>query len=70
MSHMIKPLKTCFQPRQAKALKECAGIFSAEEYPEFKDRESIEAWVRNLRQEADERLARLFSKSPEEKPPA
>lgn len=44
--------------KQAKALKECAGIFSPDEYPEFKDRESIEAWVRNLRREAEERLAR------------
>lgn len=70
MPDMAKPPKTGFRPRQAKALKECAGIFSAEEYPEFKDRESIEAWVRSLRREAEKRLARLFSKNPEEKPPA
>ncbi|WP_084665001.1 hypothetical protein [Thermanaeromonas toyohensis] len=44
--------------KQAKALKECAGIFSPDQYPEFKDRENIEAWVRNLRLEAEERLAR------------
>ncbi|CEP67117.1 Uncharacterized [Moorella glycerini] len=44
--------------KQAKALKECRGVFTPDEYPEFRDRESIKAWVRNLRQEAEERLAR------------
>ena len=43
--------------KQAKALKECCGIFAPEDYPEFRSREDIEAWVRNLRQEAEERMA-------------
>lgn len=47
--------------KQAKALKECRGIFTTDEYPEFKDRESIEDWVRNLRREAEEKLTRWSS---------
>jgi len=38
--------------KQAKALQECRGIYSALDYPEFVSRESTEAWVRRLRQEA------------------
>lgn len=53
--------KTLLPLKQAKALKEYQGIFTPDEYPEFRDGESIEAWVRSLRREADERLAR-FSK--------
>jgi len=44
--------------KQAKALKECRGGFTPDDYPEFRDRKSIEAWVRSLRQEVEERLAR------------
>lgn len=44
--------------KQAKALKECRGVFAPDDYPEFRDRKSIEAWVRSLRQEVEERLAR------------
>ncbi|GFN21968.1 hypothetical protein TAMC210_02840 [Thermanaeromonas sp. C210] len=57
MSKKTKPPKTGFQPSQAKALRECSGIFSPGEYPEFKDQESIEAGVRSLRREVDKRLA-------------
>jgi len=44
--------------KQTAAIKECPGAFTPEEYPEFKDRESVQAWVRNLRQEAEKRTAR------------
>lgn len=43
--------------KQAKALKECHGAFVPDEYPEFRDRESVKKWVRNLRKEAEERMA-------------
>ncbi len=49
--------------KQAEALKECQGAFNAKEYPEFRDRESIETWVRNLRQEAEKRTARWTTKN-------
>lgn len=44
--------------KQTKAIKECQGTFTTDRYPEFKDRESVQAWVRNLRQEAEKRTAR------------
>ncbi|GEA16346.1 hypothetical protein E308F_25920 [Moorella sp. E308F] len=50
--------------KQTEAIKECQGVFNPEKYPEFRDRESIEAWVRNLRREAEKRLAGW---SPDEK---
>jgi len=43
--------------KQAEALKESHGLFRPDEYPEFRDRDSIEKWVRNLRQEADKRVS-------------
>ncbi|MCL4439443.1 MAG: hypothetical protein M1609_02285 [Firmicutes bacterium] len=44
--------------KQTEAIKECQGAFTSDRYPEFKDRESVQAWVRNLRQEAEKRTAR------------
>ena len=43
--------------KQTEAIKECQGVFTSDRYPEFKDRESVQAWVRSLRQETEERLA-------------
>jgi hypothetical protein len=43
--------------KQASALQECRGVYKAEDYPEFETRESIEAWVRNLRQKAEARMS-------------
>jgi len=44
--------------KQAEALKEAHGLFKPDEYPEFRDRESTEKWVRDLRQETDKRVSR------------
>jgi hypothetical protein len=43
--------------KQTEAIKECQGALTPDRYPEFKDRESVQAWVRSLRRETEERLA-------------
>jgi metal-responsive CopG/Arc/MetJ family transcriptional regulator len=40
--------------RLGRALKESAGILSAEDYPAWEAPEKISAWVRELRRDADE----------------
>jgi metal-responsive CopG/Arc/MetJ family transcriptional regulator len=48
--------------RFGKALKESVGILSAEDYPEWETPERISAWVRELRNEADEGTERKLSR--------
>lgn len=51
--------KALLQLKQARALREYRGIFSAEDYPEFATPEKTRAWVDRLRREADERVKTL-----------
>lgn len=48
--------------RFGKALKEAVGILSAEDYPEWETPEKVSAWVRELRNEADEATERKLSR--------
>lgn len=48
--------RALLQLKQAKAIRECRGILSAEDYPEFATPEKTRAWVERLRREADERV--------------
>lgn len=40
------------------ALKETAGILSAEDHPEWETSEQVAAWVRESRQQSDQRIDR------------
>lgn len=48
--------RALLQLKQARALKECRGIFSDENYPEFATPEKTRAWAERLRRETDERM--------------
>ncbi len=52
--------KALLELKQAKALKEGRGIFTADRYPEFATSEATRAWVEAIRREADERMKRNF----------
>ena len=51
--------RALLQLKQARALRECRGVLSAEDYPEFATPENTKAWVERLRREADERVKAL-----------
>jgi len=50
--------KALTELKQAKALKEYRGIFTAGQYPEFATPDATRAWVEAIRKEADERMKR------------
>lgn len=52
--------KALLELKQAKALKECGGIFASGDYPEFATSESTKAWVETIREEADERMKQIL----------
>ena len=51
--------KELLRLKQRRALQAAAGIFKAEEYPEFAAADAS-AWVRNLRDETDRRRRGIF----------
>ena len=52
--------KELLRLKQRRALQAAAGIFKAEEYPEFAAAADASAWVRNLRDESDRRRREIF----------
>lgn len=52
--------KELIKLKQKKALKITAGVFKAEDYPEFGSPEGVSAWVRKLREETEARRREVF----------
>ncbi len=48
---------------QAAAIKESAGVWQDEDYPDMATGEDIDRWLAELRGSTDERLARLFAEA-------
>jgi metal-responsive CopG/Arc/MetJ family transcriptional regulator len=52
--------KELLRLKQKKALQAAAGVFKAQDYPEFTTAADVSAWVRRLRDETEHRRREIF----------